>query len=644
MRPVKKIDLFILKSFFQLFIGTFFICLFIFMMQFLWRFVDDLVGKGLDINIMAQFFFYSALSLVPLSLPLAVLLASLITFGNFGERYELLAMKAAGIPLTRIMRPLIVFCFLISGISFYFQNIIAPQAQVKLYTLLISMRQKSPELDIPEGSFYGEIEGFNIYINKKNRDTGMMYGMIIYDLSQGFSRTNIIVADSGHLEMSPTKKFLLLKLYSGEQFENLKEQSASTKNVPYRRESFSEKQVIIDFDAAFSMVDGGFLNNQSVSKNIFQLQSSIDSMRVRGDSIGHAYYVQAKRYDYKTPILKKEPITKGPNAGKEKPVAEKDTTLLGAINTDSIYLASTLSTKKTLIASTYSSISSMQNNWKFKSISVNETDKQIRRHSTEWHKKITTSLACLIFFFIGAPLGGIIRKGGIGMPVVVSVLIFIVYYIIDNTGYKMARDGNTAVFAGMWISSAILAPTGLFLTYKSNKDAVVFNLGAVTNLLKVILGIRLNRHIAVKEVVIEDPDYTAIDQQLTALSTNCMLYHKKHKLRSAPNYIRTWKQSERDSAVEQIDEQLEAIVEQLSQSRNAAIIAATNELPILSTAAHKSPLKGTTLNLIAALLLPVGALLFLRIWMFRIRLKNDLQQVIATSKKIQLLIENKNFY
>ena len=247
----------------MLFIGTFFICLFIFMMQFLWRYVDELVGKGLEMSVMAQFFFYSALTLVPVSLPLAVLLASLITFGNFGERYELLAMKAAGISLLKIMRPLAFFVCGLVGVSFYFQNVVGPIAQAKLGTLILSMKQKSPELDIPEGVFYSEIKDYNLKVAKKNRKTGMLYDVLIYNMKDGFENAHIIYADSGRLEMTADKQHLWLHLYSGDLFENLKAQSLKSQNVPYRRESFREKHTIIEFNSDFNMVDGDIMGKQS---------------------------------------------------------------------------------------------------------------------------------------------------------------------------------------------------------------------------------------------------------------------------------------------------------------------------------------------------------------------------------------------
>ncbi|KAA6334927.1 hypothetical protein EZS27_016799 [termite gut metagenome] len=324
MLGAKKLYIFIVKSYIPLFVGTFFICHFIFMMQFLWKYVDDMVGKGLEMKVLAQFFIYSALSLVPMAMPLAILLASLIIFGNFGERYELLAMKAAGISLLKIMRPLILFMLFLCCVSFLFQNVIAPYSESKLYTLIISMRQKSPELDIPEGVFYDAIKGHNFYAKKKDRKTGLLHNVMIYDFLDGFENARIILADTGKLEMTADKKYLYLRLYNGEMFENLKSQNANSKNVPYRRETFREKHSIISFDSEFNMIDGNFMSTRSNSKNMKMLQASIDSMTIFSDSIGKKYYQDAKITIYQKPSLSQKEdtlkITQLPSRAILKPV------------------------------------------------------------------------------------------------------------------------------------------------------------------------------------------------------------------------------------------------------------------------------------------------------------------------------------
>ncbi|RLT79382.1 LptF/LptG family permease [Bacteroides acidifaciens] len=631
MLRIKKLDIFIVKSFLMLFIGTFFICLFIFMMQFLWRYVDELVGKGLEMSVMAQFFFYSALTLVPVSLPLAVLLASLITFGNFGERYELLAMKAAGISLLKIMRPLAFFVCGLVGVSFYFQNVVGPIAQAKLGTLILSMKQKSPELDIPEGVFYSEIKDYNLKVAKKDRKTGMLYDVLIYNMKDGFENAHIIYADSGRLEMTADKQHLWLHLYSGDLFENLKAQSMKSQNVPYRRESFREKHTLIEFDSDFNMADESIMSNQSSAKNMAMLQTSIDSMKVLGDSIGRQYYREVAEGNFRPSYgLSKEDTVKIESADIQE------------YNVDSLYAAASLTQKQKVISSAASRAENVSSDLSFKKYTMENNDYAIRKHKTEWHKKITISLSCLLFFFIGAPLGGIIRKGGLGMPVIVSVLVFIIYYIIDNTGYKMARDGKWVVWMGMWTSSAVLAPLGIFLTYKSNKDSVVLNADAYINWFKKIVGIRSVRHIFKKEVIIHDPDYARLTGDLEQLSAECKAYAAKKRLEKAPNYFKLWMASEDDNEVMAINEKLEALVEEMSNTKSATLIGALNNYPVISVSAHVRPFHIYWLNLAAGVIFPIGLFFYFRIWTFRVRLAKDMERIIKNNEQIQFIIQKIN--
>ena len=614
-----------------LFLGTFFICLFIFIMQFLWRYVDELVGKGLALNVLSEFFFYATLTLVPTALPLAILLATLMTFGNFGERYELLAIKAAGISLLRVMRPLFIFTIFLCCISFYFQNVVAPKAQVKLWTLLISMKQKSPELEIPEGVFYDEIEGYNLYVKHKNKDTGALYNIMIYNFSDGFDNAHVIVADSGKLEMTADKQHLNLHLYSGEMFENLRPQSGSIENVPYRRESFKEKHTIIEFNSNFNMVDESFMNNQYQSKNMNQLQSAVDSMTQIVDSIGKSYYNEAVTTVYNTG-----------NNQQGKDAHEIKNKNLAPINTDSVFENLSLQEKQRIASSALNSAQNICNDWKFKSFNTQETDERIRKHEMEWHKKIALSFSCLIFFFIGAPLGGIIRKGGLGMPVVVSVLIFIIYYIIDTTGYKMARDDKWILWTGLWISSMILAPVGAFFTYKSNNDSVVLNADTYINWIRKIVGIRDTRHLTKKEVIIEDPDYKQESDNLNLLCDKCEAYISDNKLKRAPNYLTLWKKIDNDEDIVDINKHLEFIIEKLANSNNIKVISMLNNFPIMSVHAHRCPFNAPALNAATGVLLPIGVIFYFRIWAFRIRLYKDLKLVNRTSRDLQDIIKTIN--
>lgn len=629
MLRIKKLDIFILKSFCLLFTGTFFICLFIFMMQFLWRYVDELVGKGLEINVLAQFFFYSGLTLVPASLPLAVLLAALITFGNFGERFELLAMKAAGISLLNIMRPLIVFIAFICCLSFYFQNVIGPKAQSKLWTLLLSMKQKSPEVDIPEGVFYDEIDGYNLYVKHKDRKTGMLYDVLIYNLDKGFENAQIIKADSGRLEMTADKQHLYLHLYSGEQFENLKSQNMNQRNVPYRREAFSEKHAIIEFDSDFNMMDEGVMSNQSNSKDMRMLQASIDSISARNDSVGRSYYNEAINNTYRVGTT----LNRADSARLEQVRQQQQ-----PIKLDSIYRAGTLADRQRWLSAATNNVETVSNDWNFKKTNLESSDYSLRRHMTAWHEKITLSLACMIFFFIGAPLGGIIRKGGLGMPVVVSVLIFIIYYIINNTGYKMARDGNWIVWMGMWTSTAILAPLGAFLTYKSNNDSVVLNADAYVNWFKRVAGIRSTRHLFRKEVIIDDPDYQRLPDDLDSLSQLCQKYADRRHLKRVPNYFRLWFNEQIDEEMVAINERMEALIEEMANTRSIHLLNQLNNYPIIPVHAHVRPFQRYWLNIACGLFLPLGLFFYFRIWAFRLRLNKDVERIIATNQAIIQLI------
>jgi hypothetical protein len=260
MLRIKKLDIFIAKQFGLLFMGTFFICQFVLMMQFLWRYIDDLIGKGISMDVMAQFFWYMGLMLVPQALPLAILLSSLMTFGNLGESSELTAIKAAGISLMQAFRSLIVITVIIMFGSFYFQNNVGPHSNQKLAQLLISMKQKSPELEIPEGIFYDGIPNCNLYVQKKDMNTGKLYGIMIYRMTDSYEDAAIILADSGMLQSTAEKKHLVLSLYSGEWFENMKSSEfGNSAAVPYRRETFVSKKIVLDFDADFNLTDASSL-------------------------------------------------------------------------------------------------------------------------------------------------------------------------------------------------------------------------------------------------------------------------------------------------------------------------------------------------------------------------------------------------
>ena len=543
MKVIKKIDIFVFKSFFLLFIGTFFICLFVFMMQFMWRWIDELIGKGLTLDIMARFFYYASLTLIPMSLPLAILLASLITFGNFGERFELLSMKAAGIPLTRILRPIFLFTVAISVGSFYFQNVTSPEATKNLYTLVFSMKQKSPELEIPEGIFYNEIPGFNIFVEKKDKQTGMLYGVMIYSTTDGYEDAQIVLADSARLQTTADKKHLMLTLHDGERFRNMQSQGGMMQrtNVPYMRETFIKEVDLIPFDANFNMMDASLLSGNAQTKGMKDIEKGLDSLTYKSDSIGHAVFAINRKTTYAADITSASPADSTALAQK----ASK-----AVVNLDTIFYSMTDAQRQAAMRTAMFKARNASNDYEFRSIISEDIDKATRIHKVEWHKKFTLSLACIFFFFIGAPLGAIIRKGGLGVPVVISVIIFIFYYIVNVSGEKMAKTGEWITWIGVWMSSMVLCPIGIFLTYKANKDSVLFNTEAYMNIIRKVFGLRISRHITRKEVIIEDPDYPYAQKEMQALSEEWGQYAKRTRLLAPPNYLLLFFRNSIDKSVE----------------------------------------------------------------------------------------------
>lgn len=466
---IKRLDIYLIKNFFGLFVATFFICIFILLMQFVWMHVNDLVGKGAEISLLAEFFVYAVASVVPLALPLAILLSSLISFGNLGEKVELTAMKAAGISLFRIMRPLTITIAMVSVGAFFFSNNVLPVAQQKLWALVFSLRQKSPELDIPVGEFYDRIPGVNLYVQRKNTSNGLLEEVMIYDMSQGFENASVTRADSARLIFSDDQKYIFLRLYNGEAFENLSyDQRKATGvqgNIPYRRETFSEKQLLIDFDSEFTRVDESALADQHVSKNLTQLIASIDSIQA-------VAYEQS--HEQSKVLIESRYL--GRDRGHHSAVGEPETAAADRVyDVEALYQSLTLRDKQRAVQTAVDRAQSYSDQVTYNSLILDDAQRSIRKHEIELHRKFTLAFACLIFFFIGAPLGAIIRKGGLGAPVVISVVMFIIYYIIDNTGYKMAREALWPCWQGMWLSSMVLLPIGVFLTYKAATDSALFN-------------------------------------------------------------------------------------------------------------------------------------------------------------------------
>ena len=629
MFRIKKLDIFIAKQFGLLFFATFFICQFVLMMQFLWRYVDELIGKGLSLEVLAQFFWYMGIMLMPQAFPLAILLSSLIAFGNLGESSELTAIKAAGISLLQSMRSLIFITIGISLMSFYFQEVIGPKAFVSFRQLLISMKQKNPEVEIPEGIFYDGIPGSNLYVQKKDVEKGMLYGIMIYRMNGGYEDAAVILADSGRIQATEEKKHMLLTLYSGEWFENMRQGGMGVAaNVPYRRETFSTKRIVLDFDSGFDMAEVGGIASDARSKGLSKILHDLDSIREFNDSVGHQYYKESTYSTFYKPQLDKKDSLK---VVKE---LNKATT-----NFDNTYALLPGEKKQAVLQMASNDAKAALNDLEFKSEYSDYLNREERLHEMEAINKFTLSLSCLIFFFIGAPLGAIIRKGGLGVPVIISVLVFIIFYILDNTGMKMARDDNWTVWFGKLLGTAVLSPIAIFFTYKANNDSVVFNIDLYKSLLMRMLGLRQKRPAIGKEVIINAPDYAQDATLLRQITADIEQYTQEHSLRRWPSPVKVFFRPGDDQTISRISTTLEEVIEDLSNTRDKVILNEVNTYPILATHAHTRPFRRKWLNIITGLVVPAGIFFYLRMMRFRLRLWHDLKVILKANQTITEKIE-----
>ncbi len=445
---------------------TFFIVMFILLMQFLWKYIDDLVGKGLELDVIAELLLYASAGLIPMALPLSTLLASLMTLGNLGENNELLAMKSAGISLPRIMRPLIIITIVISISAFFFSNNVLPYTNLKMSSLLWDVRQQRPELYIRVGVFNNDIEGYSIKIADRDPQTNLMEDILIYDHRSKDGNMVVTVADSGYMRLTSDEKYMVVTLYNGYTYDEMIESRAvrrsDNRKFPARRNSFDEQVILLELKGfGFERTNDDLFKSSYHAKNLVQLRESRDSLNRE---------IERRREGFRNSMLRNT-LIKNP-LGLTR---DSSTTIRFVFNADSIL--------KTMPSQTQLSIyrralQSAQSAKKFVGSTTSELHSRTKykaRHEIEWHRKFSLSFACFVFFFIGAPLGAIIRKGGLGMPVVVSVLFFVVYYVISLTGEKFARELMWEPYEGMWVSSLILLPLGAFLSYKATTDSVIMN-------------------------------------------------------------------------------------------------------------------------------------------------------------------------
>ncbi len=459
---MKKIHALVIKTYAGPLLATFFISLFILLMQFLWKYIDDLVGKGLEWYIIAELLFYASSTFVPLALPLAILLSSIMTFGNLGEHYELVAMKSAGISLRSIMKPLVVISILISGFAFYFSNNVLPVANLKFKSLLYDVRKKKLAVNIKEGIFYNDMEDYIIRVGKKGKDGNTIYRVMIYDHTDRRGNTDVTVADSGVMQSTPDGRFLLFKLYSGYNYQETPDQKDAKKNDPFQRTYFREQQQKFDLSAfKLNRTDEDLFKNNYQMLNIRQLNYFIDSISTavheNRENLSGTFANNYKAYQLMDSTLRHLPDT----IPRTYPNFLEDFTG----EEQAIIVSNGLVSARNLKKSVEYHVQTQKSR-----------DENLVKHKVVWHRKFTLSFACLVLFFIGAPLGAIIRKGGLGLPTVVSILFFILYHVISMIGEKSALKGAMEAATGMWLSSVILLPLGIFLTLKATTDSPLMDM------------------------------------------------------------------------------------------------------------------------------------------------------------------------
>ena len=631
----KIVDKYILRTFIPLFVMSFAVCWFIVVMQFLWRYIDELVGKGLSGFMLLKIIFYAALSFIPMSLPLGILLASLMTLGNLGERLELLALKASGIRLYRIIRPIMLLVLAMACGLFYFQNDLMIRAQVRMWTLVITAKYAAPEMEITPGVFYTGIPGYSLYAKDRDAGTGLMHRMMVYDMSRGYLNPRIIRADSGRLVMDKSKKFVVLKLYQGQSFENIQTQSynTSTDAVPYMLPHFDYSETFIPFDANIKMQDEGELSSMYVGKNLHQLQRSIDSIRpildstrlsyaqVVGASLMESHYGTSS-YAYQDSATRAQEQVRLAHLEQQTRHSKAEDASLTFTPQDSLQAISMARDKADRVKEEAS-------------LYIDTDDAQFYQFRTlhqEWHRKFTFPVSCIIFALIGSSLGAIVRRGGIGMPIIISIFFFVVYFIIDSFGTNMLRNESIPIWLGMWLSNIVLFPVGIFLAYKANQDSSALNVEVYVIFFRKLFGFRGVRKVEYQELIIEEADYKA-----GALAVAQALKHTDALLQGSLFSGRIWSIWTRGAEQKQLatlSKELDDITESLRHTPSRLLVSKLCDLPLLPTRLSpflpEEPRWGRILGALLPLSLPFG--------LFLSRVRTHLRADLRTTRTVLLQI------
>jgi lipopolysaccharide export system permease protein len=618
---------FMLQQFLGPFMMAFVVVIFTLLMQFLWKYIDDLIGKGLALSVIGELLLYMSAQLSTMAFPLAVLLASIFTLGNLGENYELIALKAAGISLQRIVFPLIVLSIVIGICAFIFANNVTPVTNLRVRALIHDIQQQRPEVQIQEGIFYNGIDGYSIHIDRRNYKTQMLYDLMLYNHTKKQGNHQVILADSGRMAVTADKRFLEVTLYHGHSYEDVldsKNPARQNKNYPFRQDFFDRqvfRMILPGFDLERS--DGQIFKSSFQMMNLDQLKYTIDSLSK----------ILTTQEDQLRKIV--QPVYRNPEL-KHQPA---DTSLRAKIpdNFRIEFDKQPKSKKQTAIQEAVSSVRTQKDQVAGLIYELDDKSRRTWKYEIEWHRKFTMSLACIIFFFIGAPLGAIIRKGGVGTPIIIAVLFFVLYYVISMIGEKSAREGALTPFEGMWLSTFIVLSVGIFLTYMATRDSSIFNQELYVNYIKK----GLNFIFATHRIPRPEIDYTATPTDLAPenmivkleeLSQYCKLY-LEGDFRKYLRVSKIWYQQE-DQALAEIAERYDNARAILKQSDVDMIRESVAEYP--RAVLHNYKIKKDSNRQVVALtiIFPIWLYLYLKAWIQKYSLRNELRNIMGANRNL----------
>lgn len=658
---MKKLDLYVLRTFIPLLLGSTAVAWFILVMQLLWRFVSDIVGKGVDTWVLLKLMFYSAMTVAPMALVLGVLLAGLMTFGNLSERMELLSMKTAGIPFTRIMRPLLFLSIILAGGLYWFQNDWMITSQVRFWQYYFSIKNKSPELAIPEGSFTQDIPGYSIYVTRKDPKTKTLYNLMIYDHSEGPQNASIVVADSGYLYSVNEGQEMVLQVYDGESFRNLRPSQSGSygENVqrPFLREKFSSKEVIMHFDDSLYMVDEGALSSQFVGKNARQLREYVDSLSIVRDSLS----MVNRELILRTAISPSQDLPSSARSEYERSIAMEDMEDMAAAGASlppgvaagaavatasgskeraeerqipkrDLYAdldAMGLMQRQTLLNAASQRLSADVSSYYFNNMDQEDTESLMRKNEFEFWRKFTYPVAVIVFFLIGAPLGALIRKGGIGIPFIVAIFCFIVFYILETTGVKMVNEGRWILWSGIWLPNMVLFPTGLLLTYLATQDSMRFNVDILVNAFNHFMGIEPVRKVEQSEAS-GCPDFTLGMRDIERADE---LADRFIHTMSA-GYIGFFTKPTRQHVQVELAETLDAIVANLGRSEDILLVHRLSGYPDLRELALVRKPRAKWLRITLMVFFPLGLPVYAYYQIRYIAFRRECKHVKVNNNKV----------